>query len=97
MSIENAQAFLNRLTADTDFRTQYVRAESDEERSQLVLGAGYAFDAEEIRSVLDLAAFQRSFSEDELEALTGVRSEIPSVDVALACAIVATGLGGTAT
>ena len=92
MSVQNAQVFRDRLITDAAFRAAYVRADKCETRKQLLIDAGYNFSHEKIESVMDHASFQRSFSEDELEALTGSRTEKRAVDAVLACGISATGM-----
>ena len=65
MSIESAQAFVQRMTTDEGFAKRVVEAESREDRWTIVKAEGYDFTLEEIEVGAD------ELSDLELAAVTG--------------------------
>jgi predicted ribosomally synthesized peptide with nif11-like leader len=74
MSIENAKAFYQRMTEDSDFRTPFESASTKEERQQLIKDAGYDFTADEWQEAvaeIQAADSDEELQEEELEAIAG--------------------------
>jgi predicted ribosomally synthesized peptide with nif11-like leader len=74
MSIENAKAFYQRMTEDSEFRTPFEEASTKEERQQLIQDAGYDFTAdewEEAIAEIQAADSNEELQEEELEAIAG--------------------------
>jgi predicted ribosomally synthesized peptide with nif11-like leader len=74
MTIENAKAFYQRMTEDSDFRTPFEEASTNEERQQLIKDAGYDFTTEEWQEAvaeIQAADSNQELQEEELEAIAG--------------------------
>ena len=78
MSLENVEAFYERLATDPDFSTQIQSVKSKEECSQMVQAAGYDFTQKEFEQyttiLLDLNPSDvelRNVDEKELAAVYG--------------------------
>jgi predicted ribosomally synthesized peptide with nif11-like leader len=74
MSIENAKAFYQRMTEDSEFRTPFEEASAKDERQQLIKDAGYDFTAEEWQDAvaeIQAADSNEELQEEELEAIAG--------------------------
>jgi predicted ribosomally synthesized peptide with nif11-like leader len=74
MTIENAKAFYQKMTDDSDFRTPFEEASTNEERQQLIKDAGYNFTADEWQAaVAEIQATDSNeeLQEEELEAIAG--------------------------
>jgi predicted ribosomally synthesized peptide with nif11-like leader len=74
MTIENAKAFYQRMTEDSDFRTPFESASTKEERQQLIKDAGYDFTADEWQAAvteIQAADSNEELQEEELEAIAG--------------------------
>ena len=81
MTIESAKAFYERMLTDEAFRTQHQNAESDDERREVVLAAGYDFTPEEWETALAQISVSSDseLSDAELSAVSG-GTERPLVD-----------------
>jgi predicted ribosomally synthesized peptide with nif11-like leader len=74
MTIENAKAFYQRMSEDSDFRTPFEEAFSKEERQQLIKDAGYDFTTDEWQAAvaeIQAADSDEELKEEELEAIAG--------------------------
>lgn len=80
MSIESAKAFYERMLTDEAFRTQHQNAESDNERREVVLAAGYDFTPEEWETALAQisASSDSEISDAELSAVSGGTERPPT-------------------
>ncbi|MCP4575491.1 MAG: Nif11-like leader peptide family natural product precursor [Deltaproteobacteria bacterium] len=65
MTIESAQAFIERLKTDGDFRNRVTAAETAEARKVIVEAEGFVFSPEEIGSEVD------QLSLEEMELISG--------------------------
>ncbi|MGL5833807.1 MAG: Nif11-like leader peptide family RiPP precursor, partial [Waterburya sp.] len=73
MSVESAKSFYQRITSDQEFRTQYQSADTNKERQEIVLNAGYKFNSEQWDQALAEISESSNgeLSEEELTAVSG--------------------------
>ncbi|MBT3255641.1 MAG: Nif11-like leader peptide family natural product precursor [Deltaproteobacteria bacterium] len=65
MSIESAQAFIERLKTDGDFRNRVTAAETAKARKAIVEAEGFAFSPEDIGAEVD------QLTEEDMELISG--------------------------
>ena len=70
MSVEQANAFIEKLDTDKTFLTQVAGAGSDEARLELAQKAGFEFTTEEFATAMGESASDE-LSEDDLESVAG--------------------------
>ena len=65
MSIESAQAFIERLKTDGDFRNRVTAAETAEARKTIAEAEGFAFSKEDINAEVG------QLTEEDMELISG--------------------------
>lgn len=65
MSVESAQAFMERIKTDEDFNKKVKECKSGEERMAFVKATGFDFTPEEIKKA------EEEISDSELDAVAG--------------------------
>lgn len=71
MSIENAQAFLQRITSDEAFLNSIKNCENDEERAALIKDVGFEFSTQELMSIVPKDLLTNELTDEQLEAVNG--------------------------
>ena len=66
MSIESAQAFIEKMQTDSDFRERVVALKSREQRRSFINNEGYDFTKEEFEQAKQKFAIETTSSDGEL-------------------------------
>ncbi|WP_375498179.1 Nif11-like leader peptide family RiPP precursor [uncultured Nostoc sp.] len=72
MSVESARAFYERIATDEVLQKQLQKAASDDQRSKIILAAGYSFTPQEWDALAN-----NNISDAELDAIAGGVSAVP--------------------
>ena len=65
MSIQSAEAFIERLKTDEEFRNRITKAETAEARKAIIKAEGFEFTKEDIKKGMEL------LTDDELDQVAG--------------------------
>lgn len=93
MALDSAKDFMKKFETDADFRSNVLKAPSDEERQKVVQQAGFSFTKGEIAQVIKEKQ-EAELSEDQLKAVAGGTSASwTSTGVTVGVAVATAGLG----